>query len=47
VVIETLGHCQIALTLNTYSHVIPALGRAAADEMDAVLGPRSDAHVSS
>jgi hypothetical protein len=38
---ETLGHSQIALTLNTYSHVIPALGRAAADEMDAVLGSPS------
>jgi hypothetical protein len=36
-----LGHSQISLTLNTYSHVIPALGRAAADQMDAVLGPRS------
>jgi hypothetical protein len=32
---------QISLTLNTYSHVIPALGRAAADQMDALLGPRS------
>jgi integrase len=41
VVMETLGHSQISLTLNTYSHVIPALGRAAADEMDAVLAPRS------
>jgi integrase len=41
VVMETLGHSQITLTLNTYSHVIPALGRAAADQMDAVLGPRS------
>jgi integrase len=38
VVMETLGHSQISLTLNTYSHVIPALGRAAADQMDAVLG---------
>jgi len=37
VVMETLGHSQISLTLNTYSHVIPALGRAAADRMDAVL----------
>jgi integrase len=43
---ETLGHSQIALTLNTYSHVIPALGRAAAEEMDAVLGSRSDTRVS-
>jgi len=41
VVMETLGHSQISLTLNTYSHVIPALGRAAADQMDAVLGPRT------
>jgi integrase len=41
VVMETLGHSQISLTMNTCSHVIPALGRAAADEMDAVLRPRS------
>ena len=41
VVMETLGHSQISLTLNTYSHVIPTLGRAAADQMDAVLGPRT------
>jgi integrase len=37
VVMETLGHSQISLTLNTYSHVIPALGRDAAARMDAVL----------
>lgn len=36
---ETLGHSQISLTMNTYSHVIPALGRPAANEMDAVLNP--------
>ena len=36
---ETLGRSQISLTLNTYSHVIPALGRAAADQMEALLGP--------
>jgi len=41
VVMETLGHSQISLTLNTYSHVIPALGRAAAEQMDLVLGPHS------
>ena len=38
VVMEMLGHSQISLTLNTYSHVIPELGRAAADQMDGVLG---------
>jgi len=41
VVMETLGHSQIALTLNTYSHVIPALGREAADRMDDVLASPS------
>lgn len=38
VVMEQLGHSQISLTMNTYSHVIPELGRAAADRMDALLG---------
>lgn len=38
---ETLGHSQIGLTLNTYTHVIPALGRAAAEQMDVVFGRRS------
>ena len=37
VVMEWLGHSQIALTLNTYSHVIPSLKRDAADLIDAVL----------
>ncbi len=46
VVMETLGHSQIALTLNTYSHVMPALARAAADEMDALLGSGSGRGVS-
>jgi len=41
VVMETLGHSQIALTLNTYPHVIPALGRQAADRMDDVLSTPS------
>jgi len=37
VVMETLGHSQIALTLNTYSHVLPVMQRDAADLMDAAL----------
>ncbi len=40
VVMETLGHSQISLTMNTHSHVLPALQREAADRMEAVLsGP--------
>jgi integrase len=37
VVMETLGHSQVSLTLNTYSHVLPALQRDAAAKMDDVL----------
>ena len=36
---ETLGHSQISLTMNTYSHVLPALQREAAEKMEAVLAP--------
>jgi integrase len=35
---EFLGHADISLTLNTYSHVLPEMGDAAADAMDAALG---------
>jgi integrase len=35
---ETLGHSQVSLTLNTYSHVLPALQQDAARKMDAILG---------
>ena len=35
---ETLGHSQIGLTMDTYAHVIPALQRDAADRMESILG---------
>jgi integrase len=34
---ETLGHSQISLTMNTYSHVMPSLLQDAADAMDRLL----------
>jgi integrase len=37
VVMETLGHSQVSLTLNTYSHVLPSLQRDAAARMNTVL----------
>lgn len=37
VIMETLGHSQISLTMNTYSHVMPVLMREAADKMEAIL----------
>ena len=37
VVMETLGHSTIALTMNTYSHVLPAAQREAADKMGDIL----------
>lgn len=39
-IMETLGHSQISLTLNTYSHVLPALQANAATKMDAILNNR-------
>jgi len=35
---ELLGHADISLTLNTYAHVLPDMGDAAAGGMDAALG---------
>ncbi len=37
VVQEMLGHASIALTLDTYSHTIPSMGREAAERLDALL----------
>jgi integrase len=36
-VIEQLGHSQISLTMNTYSHVVPDLRREAVAKLDALL----------
>jgi len=35
---ELLGHGDVSLTLNTYSHVLPDMGDAAAGAMDEALG---------
>ena len=37
VVMETLGHSTISLTMNTYSHVLPAAQREAAGKMGELL----------
>jgi integrase len=37
VVMEILGHSQISLTMNTYSHVVPTLQKEAAIRMDDLL----------
>lgn len=37
VVQERLGHSQISITLDTYSHVLPSMGRGAAAKLDALL----------
>ena len=38
VVMDILGHSQIAVTMNIYGHVIPAMQQEAAGHMDAALG---------
>ena len=37
VVMEILGHSEVNMTLNTYSHVIPQLRQEAAERMDEIL----------
>ncbi len=37
VVMEILGHSQISITMNTYSHVVPELGHDAAKRMDDLM----------
>jgi integrase len=37
VVMEILGHSHIAMTMNTYTHVVPELRRDAAQRMEALL----------
>ena len=36
-IMQTLGHSQVSLTLNTYAHVLPSLQREAAAKMDTIL----------
>lgn len=38
VVQERLGHANVSLTLQTYSHVLPSMGKDAADKLGALLG---------
>jgi integrase len=38
IVSERLGHSSIAITLDTYSHVIPGLGEVVASAMEDGLG---------
>jgi len=42
VVMDVLGHSQISVTLNTYSHVIPPLMKEAAQAMDRVFRDRTE-----
>ena len=39
IVQERLGHADIAVTMNTYSHVLPEMDREAAGHMDRLLRP--------
>jgi integrase len=42
VVMEILGHSQISLTMNTYAHVLPEMGRDAANRMSDLLRGEND-----
>ncbi len=38
-IMDLFGHSTIALTMNTYGHVLDSMKREAANQMDAVLKP--------
>jgi integrase len=40
VVMEVLGHSEIATTMDTYSHIVPELQQEAADRVEAILSQR-------
>ena len=42
VVMEVLGHSQLGITVNLYSHVMPSALREAADAIDRVLGVQDE-----
>ena len=35
---ELLGHSNVSVTLDTYSHILPGMGNQAADAMEDTLG---------
>jgi integrase len=39
-IMEVLGHSEIGVTMNTYTHVLLQLRQDAADAMDMLLGPQ-------
>lgn len=39
---DILGHSQIAVTMNPYGHVIPAMQQEAAGHMDDALGDQDE-----
>lgn len=39
IIMDILGHSQIAVTMNLYAHVIPAMQKEVAARMDAILTP--------
>lgn len=43
VVSERLGHASIVLTLDTYSHVLPSMQKAASDKLERMLFPNAGA----
>jgi integrase len=43
VVQERLGHSQISVTMDTYSHVMQGMGREAADKLNAIMAAKPKA----
>jgi hypothetical protein len=42
---EILGHSQISITMNLYSHVMPAMQQEVANQLDEIPSPQVAARV--
>jgi len=43
IVSKRLGHSSVSITADVYSHLLPGVGRQAADAMEAAVRPRATA----
>ena len=45
IVSEMLGHSSVAITLDTYSHVIQSMQQQSAERLDSFLFPETKVHI--
>ena len=39
---QLLGHADVSITLNTYTHVLPSMEQAAVETLDRIIFPKAE-----